>query len=241
LTACFVDKALGLAFSSGEVTQSGTAKGVSMIASRRDLFLGAVSVLALAACQGGGVANNMGQDASDMTIGAADAPVQVVEYASLTCPHCKAFHSQVWPQLKANYIDTGKIRFTFREFPTHPQEVAIAGFQVSRCAADGDPQRYFSMIDTFFDQQDAIFAAMEQRKVRESLLTIAQSAGLSEETFEKCVKDPEGPKRIQAVVEKAEKLKVDGTPSFFIDGVKAGPDALTYAGLAKLIDAKLKA
>jgi protein-disulfide isomerase len=210
-----------------------------MIASRRDLFLGAVSVLALAGCQGGAV-SNMGQDPADMTIGAPDAPVHVVEYASLTCPHCKAFHDQVWPQLKANYIDTGKVKFTFREFPTHPQEVALAGFQISRCVAEGDPQKYFTMIDTFFDQQNAIYEAMGQRKVRESLLTIAQSAGLSEETFEKCVKDPAGPKRIEAVVAKATELKVDGTPSFFINGVKAGAEALTYAGLAKLIDAKLK-
>jgi len=212
-----------------------------MIASRRDLFLGAVSVLALASCQQGGAVSNVGEDPSDMTIGAADAPVHIIEYASLTCPHCKAFHVQVWPQLKANYIDAGKVKFTFREFPTHPQEVAIASFQVSRCAADGDPQKYFTMIDTFFDQQDAIYEAMGQKKVKDQLLMIAQSAGLSADTFEKCITDPAGAKRIQAVVAKGEEPKVDGTPSFFINGVKTGPDALTYAGMAKLIDAKLKA
>jgi protein-disulfide isomerase len=210
-----------------------------MIASRRDLFLGAVSILALAACQDGTV-NNMGQDPADMTIGAPDARVHVVEYASLTCPHCEAFHAKVWPQIKANYIDTGKVRFTFREFPTHPQEVAIAGFQVSRCVADGDPQKYFTMIDTFFDQQGAVYAAMSQGKVKERLLLIAQSAGLTEDAFNKCISDPAGPKRIEAVVAKATELKVDGKPSFFINGVKAGAEVLTYEGMAKAIDAKLK-
>src|SRR5262245_44881658 len=156
-----------------------------MFATRREVMIGAAG-LALAGCQGssGGVP---GEDASDMGIGPTTAKVHLTEYASVTCPHCAAFHKDVWPQLKANYIDTGKIRFVFREFPTAPQEVAVAGFQLARCAANGDPVKYFAMIDVLFDQQQAVFAAMQENKVRDELLRIGQTAGLSPEAFEKCI------------------------------------------------------
>ncbi|MES1203808.1 MAG: DsbA family protein [Pseudomonadota bacterium] len=178
-------------------------------------------------------------DASDMEIGDPKARVRLVEYASLTCPHCAAFHADVWPKLKANYIDTGKIRFAFREFPTPPQEVALAGFQLARCGPQPDATRYFAVVDVLFDQQQAIFAGMEKGALREELLRIAKAAGISEEAFEACVTDPEGGKRVSATVAKAEKLMVKGTPTFFLNGVQQNESVLTYAGMAKALDAKL--
>lgn len=210
-----------------------------MFATRRNLIIG-VSALALMGCQQGLSADANSRDPSDMELGDPNARVRVVEYASLTCPHCAAFHKDVWPQLKANYVDTGKIRFAFREFPTPPQEVAVAGFQLARCNG-ADATRYFAMIDVLFDQQQAIFQAMEKGALREELVRIGQAAGISEQQFETCVSDPEAATRIKATTDKALALKVTGTPAFFIDGALQGPDALTYEGLAKLIDAKLAA
>ncbi len=215
-----------------------------MFATRRELMIGTTGLVlagSLAGCSNAGGGDTSGEDASDMAIGATDAKVRVIEYASITCPHCASFHKQVWPQLRTNYIDTGKIRFVFREFPTPPQEVALAGFQVARCAAAGNAERYFAVIEVLFEQQEAIFAAMGKNAVREELLRIAQAAGVSPEAFEQCISDPEAAKRVTATVAKAQKLKVDGTPSIFINGEKQGTDALSYEGLSKLLDAKLAA
>ncbi len=95
-----------------------------MVATRRGLMIGAcaLALMGMTGCGGGASSEANSFDPSDMTIGDANARVHLVEYASLTCPHCAAFHRDVWPQLKANYIDTGKLRFTFREYPTPPQE-----------------------------------------------------------------------------------------------------------------------
>jgi protein-disulfide isomerase len=198
------------------------------------------SAAALGACSTGG--GDASLDPSDMAIGDAAAKVSVIEYASVTCPHCREFHEKVWPQLKANYIDTGKIKFVFREFPTPPQEVAVAGFQVARCAAGNDAAKYFSVIDTLFEQQPQIFEALEKGTVRQQLLLIAQSAGVSEDAFNACITDSSGPKRVQTTVDKAIKVfKIEGTPSLIVDGKLLGAEGVTYEGLSKAIDAKLKA
>jgi protein-disulfide isomerase len=161
-----------------------------MNATRRILMVGALlGAVSLGACQGGGTAGS-GADAADMTIGDPNAKVHVIEYASVTCPHCREFHEVVWPQLKANYIDTGKIKFTFREMPTPPQEVAVAGFQVARCAAKGDGQKYLDVVGMLFDQQPQVYEALQKGTVRQQLLLIAQSAGVSEAEFNTCVADP---------------------------------------------------
>ncbi|HWA21992.1 MAG TPA: DsbA family protein [Caulobacterales bacterium] len=215
-----------------------------MFATRRGLMIGAGALplaMAMAGCQNGASADANSVDASDMEIGDPKARVRVVEYASLTCPHCAAFHADVWPKLKANYIDTGKIRFAFREFPTPPQEVALAGFQLARCGPQPDATRYFAVVDVLFDQQQTIFAGMEKGALREELLRIAKAAGISEEAFESCVTDPKGGERVSATVAKAQKLKVTGTPTFFVNGEKQGVDALTYEGLSKILNAKLAA
>ncbi|MGE3302995.1 MAG: thioredoxin domain-containing protein, partial [Hyphomonadaceae bacterium] len=128
----------------------------AMFAGRRRLITLAIASLFLAACQQGGPANTSAE--SDMALGDPSAKVTVIEYASVTCSHCKEFHAKVWPQLKANYVDTKKIRFVFREFPTAPAQIAVAGFQVARCAGD-TPEKYISVLDTLLHKQEQIIEA----------------------------------------------------------------------------------
>jgi protein-disulfide isomerase len=212
-----------------------------MSGTRREIIIGGMATAALSACgPSGGGGGSAGLDASDMAIGEPTAKVTVIEYASVTCPHCREFHEKVWPQLKANYIDTGKIRFVFREFPTPPQEVAVAGFQVARCAAGTDAQKYFSVIDILFEQQAQVFEALQKGTVRQQLLLIAQSAGVSEDAFNACITDPAASKRIADTTEKGINVfKITGTPSLIVDGKLLGAEGVTYEGLSKAIDAKL--
>jgi protein-disulfide isomerase len=205
---------------------------------RRNIFLALIALAALAAC--GGKSAPAAGAAGEMALGKADAPVTLIEYASVTCSHCREFHEKVWPGLKANYIDSGKIRFVFREFPTAPPEVAVAGFQVARCNAP-TPEQYFQRLDVLFDQQEQVFAALQQGRVRDQLLTIAKSAGLTEDQFNACVADAAGVKRIQDTVAKGESdFKIEGTPTLILNNEKlTAPESYSYEGLSKMIDAKL--
>ena len=114
---------------------------------RREILLGAAGVGAALAAGCGGASGQAGAGASpdDMTIGAANAPASLIEYASVTCPHCREFYETVWADLKRNYIDTGKLRYTFREYPTPPAAVAVAGFQLARCGG-ASPEQYITRV-----------------------------------------------------------------------------------------------
>src|SRR5262249_9747747 len=115
----------------------------------------------------------------EMSLGDENAPVTIVEYASMTCPHCAAFHETVYPELKKRFIDTGKVRFIFREFPL--DQLAAAGFMLARCAS---ADKYFPLIETLFaKQRDWVV----QRPLV-PLLAIARQAGFTEETFNECLK-----------------------------------------------------
>jgi protein-disulfide isomerase len=168
----------------------------------------------------------------DKIIGAEKAPVTIVEYASVTCPHCAAFHRDTYPTLKSKYIDTGKVRLIFREFPTQPAQIAIAGFMLARCAGD----KYFPMLDAIFEQQQSW-----AQDPYNGFLRIARQAGLSEERFESCLKDQKLAEGIQEVAVRGNKeFKVESTPTFFINGKKyAG--SLSVAELEKILEPLLKA
>jgi protein-disulfide isomerase len=148
----------------------------------------------------------------DMAVGTAKAPVTIVEYASMTCPHCAAFEQNVFPMLKSKYIDTGKVRFVFREFPLDIK--AAAASMLARCIAGDDAGKFFATIDLLFKQQDQL---MEQTK--DTLKLIGKQAGMDELAVETCEKD-------QALLDKIrddqafafETLKVDATPTFFVNG-----------------------
>jgi protein-disulfide isomerase len=205
---------------------------------RRELLLG-VSALAIAGCNGGGGAGANVSD-EDMVLGAADAPVTLIEYASTTCPHCAAFHEEVWEQLKTNYIDTGRVRFVFREYPTPPAPVAVAGFQLARCGGAGDEQ-YFTRIGELFRQQRAMFATGTMEGVRQKLIEIGGAAGLTEQQVMDCISDEAGAERIRSTVETANsEFNITGTPAFILNGRKIDdPTVVTWAGLQRILDAEL--
>ena len=151
----------------------------------------------------------------DMALGPANAAVTITEYASMTCPHCAAFNADVFPKIKSEYIDTGKIRYVFREFPLDIK--AAAGSVLSRCIAKDDANKYFAVTDLLFKTQ----ADWVMKNTTESLIRIGKQAGLTQDQIEACLRD-------QSLLDKlaadqkyaAEVLKVDSTPTFFINGEK---------------------
>lgn len=151
-------------------------------------------------------------DLPDLALGAPDAKVTVVEYASMTCGHCRHFHTQVYPDVKAKYIDTGKVHFVFREFPLDPR--AFAASMLARCAGD---DKTFPLIGALFETQ-ADWAFVKEDPTPK-LLEIVKQAGFTQESFDKCLTD-------QALLDKltanrsraAEVFGVNSTPTFFING-----------------------
>jgi protein-disulfide isomerase len=208
---------------------------------RRELVLGAsaLGLVALAGCNNssGGTAVS----ADDMVLGAENAPVTLIEYASSTCPHCADFHAENWEQLKSTYIDTGKVRYVFREYPTAPAAVAVAGFQIARCGG-ASPEQYFVRLGELFRQQQAIFATGSMEGVRGKLIEIGGAAGLSEQQVMDCINDEAGAERIRRVTEGAQAFNVTGTPTFVLNGTKVeDPSVVTWEGLSRLIEAELAA
>jgi protein-disulfide isomerase len=154
----------------------------------------------------------------DIVIGSADAPNTIVEYASMTCPHCAQFQTEVFPELKKKYIDTGKVRYMLREFPL--DNLAAAAFMLARCAGD---DRYYPMVDAMFSTQESWAAPGIDAK--EKLLQIAKQAGISKEEFDKCLADKELFGKIVKTREIAnEKFQVDSTPTFFVNGKRLKGD-----------------
>ncbi|MFC3078890.1 DsbA family protein [Phenylobacterium terrae] len=204
---------------------------------RRTLAIAAASfALALSGCgQANGAGGAAGTAVSgDMTLGDPNAPVKVVEYASLTCPHCAAFHNEVFPEFKKKYVDTGKVHYTFKEFLTPPAAVAAAGSLLARCAGK---DKYFDVISAVFHSQ----SEWGTSGPRESLLRVAKSAGMTEEQFDKCVGDREALQALNARVEKsAKEADIQFTPTFVINGKKAKEGAMTMAELDAAIAAASK-
>jgi protein-disulfide isomerase len=179
----------------------------------------------------------------EMALGDEKAPVTIIEYASMTCPHCANFHEATYPELKKRYIDTGKVRFIFREFPL--DQLAAAGFMLARCAAQdaakgGDPAvgagKYFAMIETLFAQQKDWVV---QRPLQ-PLLAIAKQAGFSEQAFNDCLKNQQVLEGIEDVRQRAtQKLNVQSTPTFFVNG-KLVRGSMTIEEIDKQVGANLK-
>jgi protein-disulfide isomerase len=149
----------------------------------------------------------------DMSLGNPKAKVQVVEYASLTCPHCAHFNEEVFPAFKKKYIDTGRVRYTMKEYVTAPAQVAVAGWLIARCAG---PTKYFAVVDGIFRSQPR----WTQGNIKPVLLEVAQKqGGLSEAQVNACLADQSALDALRARVEKAVEVdKVQQTPSFFVNG-----------------------
>ncbi|MBZ9739210.1 MULTISPECIES: DsbA family protein [unclassified Mesorhizobium] len=163
----------------------------------------------------------------DKQLGKDDAKVTIVEYASMTCPHCAHFAETTFPDLKTKYIDTGKARYILREFPFDPS--AEAGFMLARCAKDN----YFPMVDVLFRQQ-ANWVGVSNTK--DALLQISKLAGFTQESFEACLTDQKLLDDVRSVQKRgANEFKVDSTPTFFING-KTYKGAMSIEEMSAIID-----
>ncbi len=167
----------------------------------------------------------------DVWEGAANAPITIIEYASMTCNHCAHFHETTYPTLKSKYIDTGKVRFVQREFPLNP--IDLAGYMLARCAGD----KRAAMIGLLFSQQKN-WAFSD--KPLQGLTSLVKQTGMSQERFDACLQDKALHANIIQVGEKASKqFKVDSTPTFFINGKKVS-GALSPEEMDKQLEPLLK-
>jgi protein-disulfide isomerase len=230
-----------------------TEEPQSSSTTRRHLLVGATAVAAVLAAAGGGYYlwsrpdTAVAQPAAggevslaelmipgplgDEVQGAENAPVTIVEYASMTCPHCAHFHETTYPELKKKYIDTGKVRFIFREFPLDP--LAAAAAMLARCAGK---DKYFPLIETFFAQQKDWVV----QKPLQPMFAIAKQAGFTQQSFDECLANQ---KMLNGIEEgrtrAASKFNVNSTPTFFING-KVFRGALTVEELDKQVAPYLK-
>jgi protein-disulfide isomerase len=169
----------------------------------------------------------------DMAIGHAKAPITIVEYSSLTCPHCADFEENVFPMLQTKYIDTGKVRFVSREFPLDIK--AAAASMLARCAANGEAEKYFAATTMLFKEQGPLMD-----RTTDTLKAVGGHFGMNEQAVEACVKD-------QALLDKLtadqkfafDELKVDATPTFFINGEKL-KGAMAFEELDRKLASLLK-
>jgi protein-disulfide isomerase len=168
----------------------------------------------------------------DIAMGSETAPVTIIEYASMTCPHCAAFEVQVFPKLKEKYIDTGKVRFILREFPL--DGLAAAAFMLARCAG---PDKYYPLVETLFAQQPK----WAVRNPIEPLMAIAKQAGFTQQSFEACINNKDALAKVQQVRDRAaNQFKVKATPTFFINGERH-EGGMSIEDLDKMIEPYLKA
>lgn len=180
---------------------------------RRTLLALACLALASATAAPGLAADTAG--APEMSLGNPKAKVKVVEYASVTCPHCARFNAEVFPAFKAKYVDTGQVFYTFREFPTDPVQLAVAGFLVARCAG---PDKYFTVLDALFRGQEKLFSSQDARAY---LFDAGKAGGLDEERVKTCVGDKAAQQALAGRVNTAiEVEKIDSTPTFLIGDKK---------------------
>ncbi len=179
----------------------------------------------------------------DVVLGKADAPVTIVEYASLTCGHCATFHTTILPELKKKYIDTGKAKLVFREFALNQLDAAV--YMLTRCALNadgkadgGDQSRYFALVEVFFQQQRTwAFGG----NPLEAVTAITRQAGITQAQFEACLNNQPILDALNATRERAaNSFGVDSTPTFFINGRRV-LGAQPVAEFEKIIDPLLPA
>jgi protein-disulfide isomerase len=192
------------------------------------------AMVALAGCNSGGAG---GPAEGDMAMGAAEdtAKVTVIEYASVTCHVCAAWQAENWDAFKRTYVDTNKVRYVFREIPTPPAEIAVAGFLIARCAGS---EKYFDVVHELLATQEEMRA-----DPRATLFRVGNGAGLSNERIQQCITDEAGMAAIEDRAQQARSAGVEGTPTFFVNGEKiitpGSQSGTSLADLSKAIDAEL--
>jgi protein-disulfide isomerase len=168
----------------------------------------------------------------EMTLGDENAPITMIEYASYTCPHCQRFHKDVFPQLKADYIDTGKVKFIYRE--VYFDGPGLWAGMTARC---GGEDRFFGMVDLIYENQRE-WTQGAPAQIAANLKRMGKLAGMSDEQLDACLQDGEKARALTAVFqENAERDGIRATPSFVIDGQLQSN--MSYPELKALLDAKL--
>ena len=165
----------------------------------------------------------------DHALGSADAPITIVEYASLTCPHCATWSLGVFPKLQEKYISTGKVRYVFRPFPTPPVDLANAGHLLAACAPE---EKYFDLLHVQFNRQTQI---RQSADIKGEFLKLAKSAGMNEAAFDACMVNQRELDLLQSAIVAGSNTGVTGTPTFFINGKKTPKDTFTFESFEKLI------
>ncbi len=169
----------------------------------------------------------------DMVQGAEDAPITVIEYASFTCPHCARFHSDVYKLLRKNYIDTGKIKFIFRE--VYFDKYGMWASMIARCSG---PDRFFGMTDLILNSQSTWARAGDDLAIVEALRKIGRLSGMQDAALDSCLQDGD---KLRALVgwykENAQRDGIQSTPSFLIDGQPY--KNMDYEEFAKILDEKV--
>ncbi|WP_417256743.1 DsbA family protein [Celeribacter halophilus] len=173
-------------------------------------------------------------DIPDLVLGDADAPIELIEYASYTCPHCANFHGTVFEPLKKDYIDTGKVRFVYRE--VYFDKFGLWASMVARCGGD---MRYFGIQKMLYEEQSEWLAGgKDTMEIVENLRKIGKRAGLTDENLDACLNDGDMAEKLYAKFTKeVEEYDINATPSLVIDGEKHSN--MSYADLKKILDAKL--
>jgi len=196
----------------------------------RSLVISVAAIGLMTAC--GSKSSTSVANGGDMDMGNPNSPVTLVEYASATCSHCARFDRDVFPTLKARYIDTGKIHYVFREFLTPPVPVAAAAFVLARCAGK---DKYFQVVEAVFRSQEEMFATQDSRT---PLLRIAKSMGMTEESFNTCLSDSAALDAVQKRMDRGvTEDKIEGTPTFLVNGKQVATGETTLEALSKALDA----
>lgn len=174
----------------------------------------------------------------DHVIGADDAVQTIITYASVTCPHCGSWFTEEWPVVKTELVETGLIRFVFREFPTAPAALSMTGFMMANCAPAED---YFEIIEYQMENQAQIFKDAQEGRGREAYNKIAAKAGMmDDDAINACLTNPDMAAQIQDNSARANLGNVKGVPAFFINGqlYNGQQDAKTLVELIKEMDAR---
>ncbi len=170
---------------------------------------------------------------TDMVLGDENAPIEMIEYASFTCPHCAAFHANVYPKLKADYIDTGKVKFIYRE--VYFDRFGLWASMIARCAGQ---ERFFGLSNLIYENQRDWAASGDPAIVIEELRKLAKTTGLNDAALDACMSDADQAEALVGWYQtNAERDEVNSTPSFLIDGEKFGN--MSYEAFQEILDAKL--
>jgi protein-disulfide isomerase len=205
-----------------------------LISRRTALKAGAASGIALASGLPAWAQQAPVLDAQDMVLGAEDAPVTVIEYASFTCPHCEHFHRTVFPEIRANFIDTGKVRFVLRE--VYFDRYGLWAGMVARCAGS---DRYFGVVDMLFEKREEWLAGGDQATIVENLRGIGRQAGMTNADLDACLNDQDFAKAlVEAYQKNATADEVEGTPTFIVNGTKQSN--MDYPAFEALLNQELE-